>query len=112
MPTRIPSHRPHRLRTSRRDDTARPNAAARGYCDKAHKAWRQAVLNACNWQCVDCGRVAYGREMHADHVVPISQGGERYDVANGAARCQSCHSRKTARETRTGEGVANRYTAR
>ena len=100
MPTRMPSHRPPRLRTRgpRRDESARPNAAARGYCDKAHKAWRQAVLTRCDWQCVDCGRVAYGREMHADHVVPISQGGERYDVANGAARCVSCHSRKTARE--------------
>ena len=100
MPTRMPSHRPPRLRTRgpRRDDTARPNAAARGYCDKAHKAWRQAVLTRCNWQCVDCGRVAHGREMHADHIVPISQGGDRYDVANGAARCLACHSRKTARE--------------
>ena len=36
--------------------------------------------------------------MHADHIVPISQGGDRYDVANGAARCLACHSRKTARE--------------
>ena len=100
MPTRIPSHRPHRLRTDkpRRDDTARPNAAARGYCSKAHKLWRQAVLTKCNWQCVDCARVCVGREMHADHVVPISQGGERYDVANGAARCHACHNRKTARE--------------
>lgn len=97
MPTRIPSHRPARLRTAgpKRDETARPNAAARGYCDKAHKAWRQAVLTKCNWQCVDCGRVAHGREMHADHVVPISQGGARYDVANGAARCVRCHGRKT-----------------
>jgi 5-methylcytosine-specific restriction endonuclease McrA len=43
-------------------------------------------------------RVAYGREMHADHVVPISQGGARYDVANGEARCVGCHSRKTAKE--------------
>jgi 5-methylcytosine-specific restriction endonuclease McrA len=100
MPTRMPSHRPPRLRTRgpRRDDTARPNAAARGYCDKAHKLWRQAVLTKCSWQCVDCGRVAHGREMHADHIVPIMQGGDRYDVANGAARCLACHSRKTARE--------------
>ena len=56
------------------------------------------MLTRCNWQCVDCGRVAHGREMHADHVVPISQGGERYDVWNGQARCVSCHARKTVRE--------------
>lgn len=101
MPQRIPTHRPPRLRTAqRRDESGRPNAAARGYCDKAHKNWRHAVLTRCNWQCVDCGTVAYGRDMHADHVVPISQGGERYDVANGQARCAACHARKTLRETR------------
>ncbi len=106
MPTKIPSHRPLRLRSSRpkRDESCRPNAASRGYCDKAHKKWRQAVLNRCHWQCVDCGRVAYGREMHADHVVPISQGGDRYAVANGQARCSACHARKTLRETRAGVG--------
>ena len=102
MPTRIPAHKPLRLRMAgpKRDESARPNAAARGYCDKAHKVWRQAVLAKCNWQCVDCGRVAYGRDMHADHVTPISQGGERYDVANGQARCVACHGRKTVQEQR------------
>ena len=101
MPTRIPSHRPLRLASSRpqRDETARPNAAARGYCSKAHKVWRQAVLTKCNWACVDCSRVCHGKELHADHVKPISQGGERYDVDNGAARCAACHARKTRRES-------------
>ena len=100
MPNRIPSFRPRRLPSARpsRDESARPNAAARGYCDKAHKSWRLAVLTKCHWQCVDCKRVCYGRDLHADHVVPISQGGARYDVSNGEARCVSCHSRKTVRE--------------
>lgn len=106
MPTKIPSHRP--LRAGPRSREARPNAAARGYCSAAHKAWRQAVLNRCHWQCVDCGRVAYGRDMHADHVQPVSVAPERrYDVSNGAARCVSCHCRKTNDERRGGEGVAN-----
>lgn len=106
MPQRIPAHRPLRLRSSRpqRDETARPNAAARGYCSKQHRAWRQAVLTRCNWACVDCGRVAYGKQLHADHIVPISQGGERYDVANGAARCDKCHARKTLEERHGGRG--------
>ena len=102
MPSRIPTFRPPRVRTSKRDDSARPNAAARGYCDKAHKAWRKAVLTACNWQCVDCGRICMGRDMHADHITPIAQGGERYDVKNGAARCVSCHGRKTRQEQNAG----------
>ena len=98
MPTRIPSHRPLRVsvRGPKRDESARPNAHQRGYCDKAHRKWRQAVLTRCNWQCVDCGTVA--TDLHADHVVPITQGGARYDVANGEARCVRCHGRKTRRE--------------
>ena len=100
MPTRIPLHRPARITSRPRED--RPSAAVRGYCDNAHKAWRQAVLNRCHWQCVDCGRVAYGRDMHADHVVPVSVAPDRrYDVENGAARCASCHSRKTNSERLT-----------
>jgi 5-methylcytosine-specific restriction endonuclease McrA len=106
MPTKIPSHRP--LRTGPRSREARPHAAARGYCSAAHKAWRQAVLNRYHWQCVDCGRVAYGRDMHADHVQPVSVAPERrYDVTNGAARCVSCHARKTNDERRAGEGGSN-----
>jgi len=100
MPQRIPSHKPPRLHArSRRDESTRPSAAARGYCDRAHRAWRQAVLTRDAWACRACGRVCSDhREAHADHIVPISQGGERYDVANGQTLCASCHSRKTARE--------------
>ena len=56
------------------------------------------MLTRCNWACVDCGRVCHGRQLHADHIVPISKGGDRYDVANGAARCVACHARKTNAE--------------
>ncbi len=33
-----------------------------------------------------------------DHVVPIKDGGERFDAANLQALCVSCHNRKTATE--------------
>jgi 5-methylcytosine-specific restriction endonuclease McrA len=103
MPQRIPSHRPPRLRTAtRRDESGRPNAAARGYCDKAHRKWRQAVLTRDAWACVDCGRIDSAN--HADHIVPIAQGGDRYDLANGACRCSACHARKTLRENRAKGG--------
>jgi 5-methylcytosine-specific restriction protein A len=100
MPQRIPSHKPPRLAgRPRRDDSKRPNAAARGYCDKAHRAWRQAVLTRDAWQCQACGRVCGDRrEAHADHIVPVSQGGERYAVSNGQCLCVSCHGRKTRGE--------------
>ena len=100
MPQRIPSHKPPRLAgRPRRDESKRPNAAARGYCDKAHRAWRQAVLTRDAWQCQACGRVCGDRrEAHADHIVPVSQGGERYAVSNGQCLCVSCHGRKTRGE--------------
>lgn len=100
MPSRIPSYKPPRLGgRPKRDESARPNAAARGYCDKAHRAWRQAVLTRDAWQCQACGRVcADKREAQADHVVPISQGGSRYDIGNGQCLCIVCHGRKTRAE--------------
>ena len=100
MPTRIPIHRPLRLVSRRqRDDTARPNAAARGYCDRSHRAWRLAVLTRDAWTCCDCRRVCGGpKEAQADHIVPIRKGGERYDLANGQTLCIVCHGRKTHRE--------------
>ena len=103
MPQRIPSHSPPRLRTARprRDETARPNASARGYCDKRHRAWRLAVLTRDAWQCRGCGAVC-PRYAQADHIVPISQGGERYDVSNGQTLCIRCHGRKTKREQNEG----------
>ena len=99
MPYKIPLHVPARMRARPRDESARPNAHQRGYCDNAHKAWRLAVLTRDAWQCQDCGRVcADKREAHADHVVPIVRGGARYDVANGMCLCVRCHGRKTRRE--------------
>ena len=100
MPQRIPTHKPARLPTRRRrDESNRPTAAERGYCDKRHRAWRQAVLTRDAWQCRACGRIcANKREAQADHVVPISQGGERYAVENGQCLCIACHGRKTRGE--------------
>jgi 5-methylcytosine-specific restriction endonuclease McrA len=99
MPTRIPSHRPLRVKAARtRDDSGRPNAAARGYCDKGHRRWRQAVLTRDAWACVQCGRI--DQANHADHVVPIAHGGDRYSLANGQTLCAACHARKTLAEAR------------
>lgn len=51
------------------------------------------------WQCRGCGRVCSGhREAHADHIVPINEGGARYDVANGQTLCVRCHGAKTRQE--------------
>lgn len=80
----------------KRDDTNRPTAAERGYCDRRHREWRRAVLTASAWKCRECGHI--DPSNHADHIVPIERGGERYDVANGQCLCRVCHGRKTRRE--------------
>jgi len=103
MPQRIPAHRPLRLRSSRpkRDDTARPNAAARGYCSAAWFKVRQAVLIRDAWACQDCGRVcADKREAHVDHITPKAQGGQDV-MENLRTLCIRCHGRKTRQEHTT-----------
>ncbi len=107
MPKSIPVLRvPLGPRTRRPRVEQRPNAAARGYCDRRHRAWRLAVLRRDNWQCRACGRVCGGpREAHADHVSPVvlgtercSNGVSRYDVGNGQCLCVRCHAVKGLRE--------------
>jgi len=111
MPSRIPLFKPPRVPVRRRED--RPNAYQRGYCDAAHKAWRAAVLTRDAWQCRECGRVCDDkREAHADHVVPIADGGGRYDVSNGQCLCVRCHGAKTRREQNAKGGGARRDGAR
>lgn len=97
MPQRIEMWRPARANYKIRRQDNRPNAAARGYCDSRHKAWRLAVLTRDNWQCRACGRVcASKRQAHADHIVPVVVRPDlRYEVHNGQCLCHSCHSSKT-----------------
>ena len=51
---------------------------------------RAEVVKAgrCHW----CG--ATDKRLLADHVIPISQGGEPYDPANVVAACYSCNRRR------------------
>ena len=105
MPQRIPLFRSPRLRPAASGEL-RPNAAARGYCDAKHQAWRQAVLVRDAYVCRSCRRVCGLKgEAHADHASPVIAGSDRcedgrsrYDVAAGQCLCASCHQRKTNAE--------------
>jgi hypothetical protein len=97
MPDRIPMIRLPRSNAKVRRRESRPNAAARGYCDPKHKAWRLAVLLRDGYTCQHCGRACGAkREAHADHVIPVTVRPDlRYEVDNGRCLCHGCHSRRT-----------------
>ena len=100
MPQRVPSFRPPQLKTREN----RPHAAARGYCSKKHRVWREAVLIADAFACRHCGRI--DESNHADHIVPVSERLDlRYETSNGQCLCDACHLRKTMKESRAKRGV-------
>jgi 5-methylcytosine-specific restriction protein A len=72
----------------------RASAARRGY-GFAHQRWRAAIL-ARDPFCVvpGCGKPS----TDADHITPIRQGGNPFDLANGQGLCREHHSQKTARD--------------
>ena len=69
------------------------------YRSAAWRAVRAAFLrehSVCT-RCQGHGRVVVA--VVADHVLPLKDGGARFDWANLQALCVSCHNRKTAGET-------------
>jgi len=81
-------------------DRYRGNAASRGY-DHEWSVFRLTVLRRDNWLCLDClaaGRVTSALDV--DHVIPLSQGGERLDATNCRSLCRACHRAKTAADHR------------
>ena len=85
-----------------------------GPCPRCHPAWGNAPVS---WQQGSTSRwrrlraahlqgqpwcVAIGCQQLAtdvDHVVPLSQGGERYDAGNLQSMCRRHHQQKTAHES-------------
>ncbi|MGI9460517.1 MAG: HNH endonuclease [Pirellulales bacterium] len=97
MPKRVPTFKNFRIREKVIE--ARPNAHQRGYCSRQHRAWRKAILNRDNFKCRGCGRVLHdSSQLHADHIIPIEEGGPRYSLDNGQTLCISCHGIKTSKE--------------
>jgi 5-methylcytosine-specific restriction protein A len=69
------------------------------YCTADWQAKRIRIGTRDAFVCADCQRVAYGKDGHADHIVPLEEGGSD-DDENLAWRCSSCHGRKTRGEQR------------
>src|SRR5690606_26561561 len=86
--------RNRRKQESRRSDD-------RMYSQQWWRRLRQMVLRREPWcrMCRAEGRFTPATEV--DHIVPVARGGPN-ELDNPQARCKSCHSRKTARETALG----------
>jgi hypothetical protein len=66
-----------------------------------HRAWRDAIIKRAGFRCqaIDGGRrcvkAAPQHRLFADHIVEVSDGGARYDIANGQCLCGEHHTIKT-----------------
>lgn len=105
MPTAPRTLRPRTKRLERR-----PNSHQRGYThrwEEASYAWLMEQFSMGNVYCAECGGLLDGsrRDIHVDHIID-HKGNEQlmWDQNNWQALHAACHSRKTARENRRGEG--------
>ena len=67
----------------------RGTTSERGYDNRYRELRRQAI--AAHPYCADCGTTA---DLTADHIVPLSQGGDPHGAL--VVRCRSCNSRRGA----------------
>ena len=78
----------------------RKNPNNKFYTSKRWRDLREQKLNA-DPLCVECMRNGITRLANVvDHIVPINQGGEELAWDNIQSMCQSCHNKKSGRESR------------
>ena len=97
-------------------------ATRRGRCEQHQPTWSTKSANAKTMtgaqrarfraeqlarepQCRACGST---ERLEADHIIPIAEGGARFDAANGQTLCHDCHERKSMRERLRGAARARR----
>ena len=77
---------------------SRKRPGSRHYAALDRRRWaavRRAVFRRDGYRCRKCGRA--GR-LECDHVLPLDNGGDPYDLANLQTLCRGCHVAKTAGE--------------
>jgi 5-methylcytosine-specific restriction endonuclease McrA len=67
------------------------------YNSKRWKTLRERLLKARDYRCDECGWATSSRDLHADHVHELSDGGAPFDPDNIRFLCRKCHSSKTMR---------------
>ncbi|WP_193636274.1 HNH endonuclease [Brachybacterium subflavum] len=74
-------------------------------------AWRRQILTR-DPQCQIRGPRCEGRAVEADHIIPVTEGGDELDLRNGQGACHPCHNDKTQAEARRGQARWKRKTER
>jgi 5-methylcytosine-specific restriction protein A len=92
MPTRPQTHS-----LASAQNAKRPSSAERGY-DYAWQKFRAWYATQVPAICVRCGDALASKLMHLDHIIPLEQGGTKFEKANLQWLCEECHNRKTAAE--------------
>lgn len=67
-----------------------------------HRAWRTTVLDNCGRRCEIKGPRCAGVATIADHKIPVAEGGDEFDPANGQGACKPCSDDKTQAEAARG----------
>ena len=67
------------------------------YRSKRWQIVRRKVIKRDGYRCRSCGRA--GR-LEVDHLVPIAQGGDPFDMSNLESKCRACHIGKTRNQNR------------
>ena len=86
---------PHKQEEARNYNQFKRNkAAVQHYQSEAHRRWRQAVIGR-DIFCQDCAKHnVWIQAIVADHIIPIEDGGDPFDLKNGQGLCLSCHNKK------------------
>ena len=58
---------------------------------------RRVVYERDGGICMKCGRRVLKKNFHVDHILPISQGGEEWDLNNLELSCPECNLQKGKR---------------
>jgi 5-methylcytosine-specific restriction endonuclease McrA len=70
-----------------------------------HRKWRAAVLKRDGYRCqLQLPGRCIGRATEADHIVPVSAGGDPLALWNGRAACVACHRKHSSDQGHLAQG--------
>ena len=99
LPTKKRSENKYPSRKKRQEEWSKRDIETRKFYNST--AWRKLSKKklAINPLCEECERNGIlSPARHADHIVPIKQGGAKLSLDNLQSLCIPCHSKKTAKE--------------